>query len=301
MLLVGGLHADAEISASLVAGEGSDVCLGGVRARPWSMTEQSGAATFRTSAEAYDRHIGRYSPRLARALLEAADVSIGQRVLDVGCGPGALTAALSGLLGPANVFAIDPSESFVESCAQRHPGVDVRVGSAEALPFADDTFDVSLAQLVVNFMSDPQAGVSEMRRVTRPGGVVAAVVWDYAGEMTLLRRFWDAAVSLDPEAAERDEGRSMPNCTPAALEGLWREAGLGRPTTSTIVVDAEYDGFEDLWRGVEHGSGPSTAHVASLPPQRRAQLRDELRRGLDVGEGPFRLTARAWGVVGISP
>lgn len=265
------------------------------------MVEQRGAATFGTSAEAYDRHIGRYGPVLARALVEAAKVSAGQRALDVGCGPGALTAALCDVLGATCVTAIDPSEPFVEACARRYPGVDVRLGRAEALPFADHSFDVTLAQLVVNFMTDPPAGVAEMRRVTRPGGLVAAAVWDYGGEMTILRHFWDAATSLDPGVAERDEGRSMPYCTPEELEKLWRDAGVGEPGSSAVVVDAEYGGFQDLWQSLEHGSGPSTAHAASLPHQRRDRLRDELRRRLDVGEEPFRLTARAWIVVGTAP
>jgi len=265
------------------------------------MSETRGTATFRTSAEAYDRHIGRYGPALARALIEATNVSAGQRALDVGCGPGALTAVLSEALGADRVTAIDPSEPFVEACARRLPGVDVRAGSAEAPPFPDHSFDVTLAQLVVNFMRDPPAGVGEMRRVTRPGGAVAAAVWDYAGEMTLLRRFWDAAVSLDPDAADRDEGRSMPYCTPEELEGLWRDAGLREPAVSALVVDAEYGGFDELWYSLEHGSGPSTAYAVSLPPEPRARLRDELRRGLGVGEDPFRLTARAWAVVGTVP
>lgn len=265
------------------------------------MAESSGAATFRTSAEAYDRHIGRYGPALARAVIEATEVSAGQRALDVGCGPGALTAALSAVLGGGHVAAIDPSETFVEACKRRFPGADVRAGSAEALPFADHSFDATLAQLVVNFMSDPQVGVREMRRVTRPGGVVAAAVWDYAGDMVLLRRFWDAAVALDPNAAARDEGRSMPYCTPTELDGLWRDAGLHGPTTSAIVVEAEYGGFEDLWQSLEHGSGPSAAYAISLPPDRRARLRDELRSNLDVGDDTFRLTARAWCVVGTAP
>jgi SAM-dependent methyltransferase len=261
------------------------------------MVGPMGAATFRTSADAYDRHIGRYGPGLAAALVREANVSAG-RALDVGCGPGALTTVLSELLGPDRVTAIDPSVSFVEACARRHPGVGVCVASAEALPFADHAFDVTLAQLVVNFMSDPPAGVREMRRVTRPGGAVGAAVWDYADEMTLLRRFWDAAVSLTPAAAARDEGRSMPYCTPQALLGLWRDAGLGSPAVSTLVVEASYRGFEDLWQSLEHGSGPATAHAASLPPERRALLRAELRRRLAVGDEPFRLAARAWSVVG---
>ncbi|HEX2175276.1 MAG TPA: methyltransferase domain-containing protein [Nocardioidaceae bacterium] len=272
-----------------------------VRREHGAMADLRGATTFQTSAEAYDRHIGRYGPALARALIDAANVSAGQRALDIGCGPGALTAALCEVLGPDHVTAIDPSEPFVEACVRRRPGVDVRLGSAESLPFADHSFDVTLAQLVVNFMSDPRAGVGEMRRVTRPGGIVAAAVWDYAGEMTVLRRFWDAAVRFDPDAADRDEGRSMPYCTPVDLETLWRSAGLLEPATSAIVVDAEYGGFEDLWQSLEHGSGPSTAHAASLPPERRVRLRDEFRRLLDAGEGPFRLTARAWSVVGTAP
>lgn len=262
------------------------------------MSETPGTATFQTSAEAYDRHIGRYGPALARALMHVAGVSAGQRVLDVGCGPGALTAALAGLVGPERVTAVDPSEPFFRACAERHPQADVRLAGAEALPFADDSFDVTLAQLVVNFMSDPPAGVGEMRRVTRPGGTVAAAVWDYAGEMTLLRCFWDAAVSIDPGAGVRDEGRSMAYCTPADLERLWNDAGLHGAEVSPLVVAADYDGFDDLWDAVEHGSGPATAHAASLPPGDRARLREELRARLGVGEHPFRLTARAWAVVG---
>jgi len=266
-----------------------------------AVAETRGAATFRTSAEAYDRHIGRYGPALARALVETTNVSAGQRALDVGCGPGALTAVLSEVLGSDRVSAVDPSEPFVEACARRLPGVEVRLGSAEALPFPDHSFDVSLAQLVVNFMGDPPVGVGEMRRVTRPGGTVAAAVWDYAGEMTLLRRFWDAAVSLDPDAADRDEGRTMPYCTPEELKGLWRDAGLREPAVSALVVDAEYGGFDDLWQSLEHGSGPSTAYAASLANAQRARLRDELRRRLGVGEEPVRLTARAWRVIGTVP
>lgn len=262
------------------------------------MAETPGTASFRTSAEAYDRHIGRYGPALARALIEIANVSAGQRTLDVGCGPGALTAELCQVVGSDGIAAIDPTAPFVEACAQRLPGVDVRLATAEELPFPDDSFDVTLSQLVVNFMSDAPAGVREMRRVTRPGGTVAAAVWDYAGEMRLLRRFWDAAVSLDAGAVKSDEGRSMPYCTPDELERLWRDADLQNPAVSALVVEAEYRDFDDLWQSLEHGSGPSTAYASSLPAKRRAELRDELRRRLGVREGPFRLTARAWSVVG---
>ena len=258
------------------------------------MGEARGAATFKTSAEAYDRHIGRYSRELARGLIAAADVRPSQLALEAGCGPGGLTAELVDLLGADRVTAIDPSPPFVEACRRRLPGVRVEVGRAEGLPFADGEFDRALAQLVVNFMEDPHAGVGEMRRVTRPGGTVAAAVWDYAGEMTLLRRFWDAAAAVDAAAVERDEGRCMPFCTPGELERLWAAAGLAEVSVSPLVVRARYEGFEDLWEPLEHGVGPSGAYAASLPADRRRALAEELRRRLEVAEQPFELSARAW-------
>ena len=260
-----------------------------------------GAAPFRTPAEAYDRHIGRYGGELARALIAAAGVSGGQRALDVGCGPGALTTELVALLGVEHVAAVEPSAPFADACARRLPRVDVRVAAAEALPFADAAFDAALAQLVVNFMADPPGGVREMARVTRRGGTVAAAVWDYAGEMTLLRRFWDAAVALDPSAADRDEGRSMPYCEPRELAALWSAAGLDGVHVSPVVVAAAYDGFADLWQPLERGVAPSGAYTASLPLERRAALEEELRRRLGVGDAPFRLTARAFIVTGRVP
>jgi len=166
-----------------------------------------GAETFRASADAYDRLVGRYGTQLASALIDFAGLQPGMRALDVGCGPGALTAALAGRLGTASVGATDPSEPFVEACRARLPGIDVVVGAAEALPLGDGTFDATLSQLVVNFMSDAEAGVREMGRVTRPGGVVASCVWDYAGEMTLLRAFWDAAREVDPQRRRCGRGR----------------------------------------------------------------------------------------------
>jgi SAM-dependent methyltransferase len=261
------------------------------------MTEAPGAATFRVAADAYDRHIGRYGPALAGRLMSTAGLRPGQSALDVGCGPGALTAALAELLGAGNVAAIDPSEPFARACAARVPGAQVEVGAAEALPFGDASFDAALSQLVVNFMSDAPAGVGEMRRVTRPGGTVASA----ADGMTLLRRFWDAAVALEPAAERLDEGRSMPYCRPDELERLWLEAGLRTVEVSEIVVEAGYRGFDDLWQPLESGVGPSGAYAAALPPQRRARLREELRARLGAGDEPFRLTARAWCVVGRVP
>lgn len=248
---------------------------------------------FNTAAEAYDRFIGRYGPGLARALIAAAHVRDGERALDVGCGPGALAAELAALLGAHNVAAVDPSEPFAEACRRRLPGARVEVATAEALPFPDGYFDHTLAQLVVNFMTDPLAGVREMARVTRRGGHVSAAVWDYRGEMTFLRAFWDAA-----DAPELDEGVTMPYCTPDALEGLWNEAGLGHTAVSSAVASAAYESFEDLWRPLESGVGPAGAYTASLDPDPRAALKAGLQERLGVNERPFRLTARAWIVTG---
>jgi SAM-dependent methyltransferase len=258
-----------------------------------------GADTFRAPADAYDRLVGRYSPQLASALIDFARVRPGMRVLDVGCGPGALTASLAGRLGMPAVTGADPSEPFVEACRARLPGVEVRLAGAEALPFEDDAFDVALSQLAVNFMRDAEAGVREMARVTRPGGVVGSCVWDYAGEMTLLNAFWCAASEVDPErAAGVDERIVMRWCTEAELGQLWRAAGLGDVRSGQLVVSATYTDFDDLWSPFLTGIAPSGAFCASLDEQRRAALRASLRRRLGVGDGPFELTARAWAVAG---
>lgn len=158
------------------------------------MESAEGAKTFQASGEAYDLFMGRYSRPLAVVFADAAEIGRGQTALDVGCGPGALTAVLVDRLGAESVSAFDPSGPFVADCTARHPGVDVRLGRAEAIPFDGDQFDAALAQLVLHFVSDPQMVVAEMRRVVHPGGIVAACVWDFDGGMEMLRRFWDAAL-----------------------------------------------------------------------------------------------------------
>jgi SAM-dependent methyltransferase len=260
-----------------------------------------GAETFRAPAEAYDRHVGRYAPQLAHALISFAGVEPPMRALDVGCGPGALAAALVARLGSVSVCGVDPSERFVQACRARLPGVEVAVGSAEALPFADDAFDATLSQLVVNFMADPEAGVREMARVTRPGGLVAACVWDYAGEMTLLRAFWDAAREVDAErAAAADEGVVMRWCGEGELGELWRIAGVDHVGSGALVARASYAGFDDLWSPLTSGVAPSGAFCQALDEEDRAALRRAYRRRLGVGDGPFELTARAWAAMGIA-
>jgi SAM-dependent methyltransferase len=251
---------------------------------------------FQASGDLYDRFVGRYGPALGDALLEFAGVRSGMRILDVGCGSGALAARAAELVGPGNVAAVDPSEPFVESCRTRVPDADVRVAAAESLPFADDSFDTVLSQLVVNFIGDAPKGVAEMARVAKPGGVVAACVWDYAVGMRMLRAFWDAASELDATAP--DEGAFMRNATPDELEELWVQGDLADVETSSLEVEAEYDDFDDLWTPFLAGIGPAGAYAASLEPDAQATLRERLSAKLGDPVGPFTLTARAWCVRG---
>jgi ubiquinone/menaquinone biosynthesis C-methylase UbiE len=257
---------------------------------------------FQGPADVYDRFVGRYSPALARAMCEAAGVRPGQRALDVGCGSGALVAALAEMLGAENVAGIDPSETFVEAARARVPGARVVVGPAESLPFPDGEFDTTLSQLVVNFLSDPEQGLREMTRVTRADGVVAGCVWDYGGEMTMLRVFWEAAVAVDRERAEPlAEAHTMRFATPEELAALWRGAGLNDVDVGPIVVEASYADFEDLWAPFPTGVGPAGSFAAALDPERQAALRDEFARRLGRRDGPFTLSARAWRASGRVP
>jgi SAM-dependent methyltransferase len=260
----------------------------------------TGADTFRAAA-AYDRAVGRYCASLATELIGFARVEPGMRALDVGCGTGLLTAALAGTLGADNVTGAEPSEPFAEACRARLPGVEVVVAGAEALPFEDCAYDATLSQLVVNFMRDAKAGVRELVRVTRPGGVVASCVWDYAGEMTLLRAFWDAAREVEPErAAAADEGIVMRWCSEDELRRLWEGAGLRDVRTGSLTARATYESFDDLWAPFPTGIAPSGAFTALLDERGRAALRDAFRLRLGVGDEPFELTARAWAVRGLA-
>lgn len=250
--------------------------------------------SFRVGTDAYARHVGRYGAALSTAHAEAAGIRGGERALDVGCGPGVLLAELARRLGADSVAGVDPSEPFVDAARVAVPGADVQVASAEKLPFGTGTFDVALSQLVVNFMRDAAAGVAEMSRVARRA--VTSCVWDYAGEMTMLRTFWDAALELDPEAP--DEGRTMRYCTPEELRALWTSAGLRDVETTALIVEAEYEDFDDYWSPFPTGIAPSGAYCASLDEEHRAALRAACHRRLGSPRGAFTLTARAWFVRG---
>jgi SAM-dependent methyltransferase len=255
--------------------------------------------TFAVAAEMYDRFVGRYSDALGRALAEQAGLSPGMCVLDVGAGTGKLMGVLAETLGEESISAVDPSEPFVAALGERFPAADVRRGTAEELPFEDGSFDVVFAQLVVNFLTDPERGAAEMRRVTRDGGVVAGAVWDYRGEMTMLTTFWEAAGAIDQRgAAARDERTRMRFGEPEEMVELWRGAGLHDVQGGAIVVSASYESFNDLWEPFLAGVGPAGDFAVSLEPDAQAALRDEYRRRLSSPDGAFELQARAWYAVG---
>jgi SAM-dependent methyltransferase len=251
--------------------------------------------SFDVAADAYDRFMGRYSMRLSPVLADFADVHDAQRVLDVGCGPGALTAELVRRLGPAAVAAVDPSEPFVAAARARNPGVDVRAASAEQLPFPDHAFDTALAQLVVHFMTDPVAGLAEMARVTRPDGVVAACVWDHAGGMGPLGAFWRAARELDP--AVTDES-GLAGARQGHLVELFEAAGLRDVEETVLSADLEHATFEEWWAPFTRGVGPAGSYVAGLDADRQAELRERCRRSLP--DAPFVIPARAWAARGVT-
>ena len=252
--------------------------------------------SFIVGADAYDRFMGRYSAPLALQFAELAAVEAGQRVLDVGCGPGALTTELVRRLGPGNVSAVDPSEPFVAAAQERHPGVSVQRAAAEELPFEDRAFDATLAQLVVHFMAYPVAGLREMARVTRTNGVVAACVWDHTGHRGPLSLFWQAARELDPDVEDESQ---LAGARQGDLGQLFRSAGLLEIEESALSVSVEHPSFEEWWEPFTLGVGPAGGYLGGLDAKRQAQLR-ELCREMQPAP-PFALTALAWAARGLAP
>lgn len=254
------------------------------------MDAVEGAATFQKSGAEYDAFMGRYSRSLAPRFADWAGLIRGQSAVDVGCGPGALTGVLVNRLGVEAVRACDPSPPFVEECRRRHPGVDVRQGRAEELPFDSATSDGAMAQLVLHFVSDAEAAAREMRRVVRPGGVVAACSWDFAEGMEMLRHFWNAALALDPlapdEAGLRFGGEGE-------IGSLFTEAGFTDIAEATLEVTSSYASFDELWSGFLAGIGPAGSYAVRQPPEGREALREGLFREVGSPRGGFELRAVA--------
>ena len=247
-------------------------------------------AAFVVAAEGYDRLMGRYLPSLAPAFADAAGVTPGQRVLDVGCGPGGLTGELVRRVGAPAVSAIDPSPPFVEACRERQPGVDVQIGVAEGLPFGASEFDAVLACLVVGFMSDAHTGVAEMTRVARPGGTVAACFWD-AARMPAIQLFWRAAAQVDPS---RSGEVARLGSREGDLAALLTHAGLHDVHEETLPASAQYQDFADWWSPIEQGIGPAGTYYLSLDDAHRDAVREAAKQQLGGPQSSFVLHATAW-------
>jgi len=250
---------------------------------------------------AYEPYVGRWSRLVAREFLDWLAMPPRSRWLDVGCGTGALSQAILTVAAPITVKGVDQSAGYVAFA--REQVIDERarfeVADARALPFETATYDAAVSGLVLNFIPDQPKAVAEMARVTRPGGTVAAYVWDYAGEMKLMRHFWDAAVALNPAARDLDEGRRFPICRPGPLARLFRDAGLKAVETRAIDVPTDFRDFDDYWSPFLGGQAPAPGYAMALTEEQRAALRERIRAGLPIAaDGSIHLIARAWAVHG---
>ena len=278
----------------LAGGMASEANLNAQEARPAQMF---------SGAEKYERFMGRWSQRLAPPFLKFAGVKEGERVLDVGSGTGSLALAIAAQTRRSEVVGIDPSKAYVDFANQRtsDPRLKFQVGDAQSIDFPDGSFNSCLALLVMNFIPDARKAMTEMRRVTKPGGSIAACVWDYSDGMKMLRLFWDAVGAIDPDN-QHDES-TMPLCRKGELAALWREMGLKDVEEKELVIDMHFNSFEDYWSPFLEAQGPAGVYVSNLSPERREQLKNSLRQKVLAGrpDGPFTLKARAWAVRGQVP
>lgn len=256
------------------------------------------------AGDLYDPYVGRWSRRVASVFLDWLSIPERKDWLDVGCGTGALSQTIVQQADPNSVIGLDSSPGYVEYVKARiaSPRARFEVGDAQALPMDAASLDAAVAGLVLNFVPQPPRVVAEMARVVRREGTVAAYVWDYAGKMELMRYFWDAAVALDPGAAELDEGRRFPMCEPDPLAALFAHAGLSEVEVQPIDVSTDFLDFDDYWSPFLGGQGPAPGYAVSLSDERRAVLKERLRSELPLAEdGSIHLIARAWAARGRKP
>lgn len=254
------------------------------------------------SGDAYERYVGRWSRLVAREFLAWLSVPLGGDWLDVGCGTGALSQTILQIAAPAHVKGIDRSDDFISNAQERVKDnrAQFGVGDAQALTEKSASFDAAVSALALNFFPQPNDAVSEMARVVKPGGIVAAYVWDYAGKMELMRHFWDAASALDPNAHELDEARRFPLCQPEALTELFQRVGLQHVEARAIDIATEFKDYDDYWSPFLGGQGPAPGYAMSLGEDKRVSLEERIRAGLPFApDGSISLVARAWAVRGV--
>lgn len=257
-----------------------------------------------SDAEKYEPYLGRWSRLVAREFVPWLDVRPGSRWLEAGCGTGALTGQILAQASPAAVWASDPSMAYLEHArsALDSPVVTFELGEAERLAAADDSVDAAVSGFVLNFVADPETAIAEAHRVTRPGGLVAAYIWDYSGEMWALRHFWDTAILLDPVARRRHEGRRFATWMPDELARRFRDAGLTDVEVRPIVIDMHFLDFDDYWTPMLSNQGSAPSYIASLEPASVASLREAVRDHMPIApDGSIPLTARAWAVRSFVP
>jgi SAM-dependent methyltransferase len=255
------------------------------------------------AGDAYEAYMGRWSRSLARVFVKWLHPEPSAHWLEFGCGTGALTSAICDLCEPASVVACDPSDPFLGHA--RNNLADARasfvIGGTESLPWREGGFDVVVSGLVLNFLPDLGQIMSSIHERLRPGGTVAAYVWDYAQGMEFLRCFWDEAVASDPSAAALDEGRRFPLCRPEALVSLFQAARLAQVKTELLDIQTNFSNFDDYWTPFLRGTGPAPSYVASLDPQSRDWLRERLKLRLNCrSDKRIHLRARAWAVSGVA-
>jgi SAM-dependent methyltransferase len=250
------------------------------------------------SGNPYEQYIGRWSRRVAPLFLSWLGIPAGRRWLDVGCGTGALTAAILKQCSPSSVAGVDPSAGFIETAKEQLAGGALfHLGSATDIPLECGCTDVTVSGLVLNFVPDQPGAVAEMARVTVRGGTIGAYVWDYADKMEMIRIFWDAAVELNADAAQLHEGARFPLCRPEALGESFTHSGLQNVAVTALDIATPFASFEEYWRPFLGGQGPAPAYAMSLDDVARAKLRDRIRQHMSVqADGSISLTARAWAV-----
>jgi SAM-dependent methyltransferase len=265
------------------------------------MLPQAGTSEVWAAGAAYEPYVGRWSRLVAREFIDWMGLPPGGRWLDVGCGTGALTQQVLARARPVAVVGVDPSDGFV-AYARAHtqdPRVAFELGDAQSLPFGDGEFDAAVSGLVLNFVARPDQALSEMMRVLRVGGTAAVYLWDYAGEMQLIRHFWDVAVALDPMAEKLDEGRRFPICSEAALLAQFSERAFAHPELRVIDVPTVFEDFDDYWSPFLGGQGPAPTYVSALSDQQRERLRARLQQTLPTEpDGSILLIARAFAIRG---